>query len=302
MSAAIPGPATARPEPRHPDPQPTPRLVTRSRRPVSALVTTFNVAGKLAECLQSLTWCDEVMVVDSHSTDETVAIARAFDNVRVLTRTYYGAASQKNWAIDRLRHDWVLIVDADERVSPALRREIEGLLASSAPPSACTIPRRTYALGRRIRFSGWQNDRVTRFFRRDAARYPNRRVHADMVTAEEPVKLSESLDHEMVDDLVEYTHRLGRYAWWGAAQRWRDGHRTGAAAVIARPCWRFLRTYALQLGILEGARGLVMCSLQAYGVFVKYAILWSWQKNAGRGVMPRLPEFDDDEATWAWPR
>jgi len=120
---------------------------------ISAIVTTLNEADRIAECLESLAWCDEILVVDSHSTDGTREIARRYDRVRVLRRTYLGAASQKNWAIDRSRHDWILILDADERVTPELRREIERILAAPAAAVAYSIRRRTYAMGGEVRFS-----------------------------------------------------------------------------------------------------------------------------------------------------
>ena len=274
----------------------------KPRRPISAVVTTFNEKDSIAECLDSLAWCDEILVVDSHSTDATRDIARRFDGVRVLRRPYYGAASQKNWAIDRCRHDWILILDADERVTPELRIEIENVLASPVDATAYSIKRRTYALGGEVRFSGWQHDRVIRFFRRGDARYPNRRVHADMQTLNPPVVLDAVLDHHMVDTLDEYAERTRRYAFWGAAQLWRDGRRNiGLWHVLVRPAWRFFRTYVLQLGVIEGVRGLVMCGVPAYGTFLKYATLWSWRAELGHGRRPRLPEFDDDPATWAWP-
>jgi glycosyltransferase involved in cell wall biosynthesis len=268
---------------------------------VSAIVTTHNAAAALDACLRSLEWCDEILVVDSHSSDDTVAVARRHARVRVLQRRYLGAASQKNWAIDRVHHDWVLILDADERVTPDLRREIEERLAAPDPPSSFSIPRRTFSLGREVRYSGWQHDRVVRLFRRDAARYPNRRVHADMMTLEPPALLEGALEHYMVDDLAEYAGRLQRYAVWGAAQLWRDGGRAGAWEIAVRPAWRFLRTYLLQGGVLEGVHGLVMCALQAYAAFLKYATLWSWGVDEARGRLPELPEFDDDPATWSWP-
>jgi glycosyltransferase involved in cell wall biosynthesis len=272
------------------------------RRRVSAIVTTFNEAEAIAGCLESLAWCDEVLVVDSNSTDATRRIARRFDGVRVLRRTYYGAASQKNWAIDRCRHDWILILDADERVTPQLRYEIENILAAPVAATAYSIRRRTYAMGSEIRFSGWQHDRVVRFFRRGDARYPNRRVHADMQTLQKPEVLDAVLDHHMVDTLEEYAERTRRYAFWGAAQLWRDGRRTiGLWHVLVRPAWRFFRTYFLQFGLFEGVRGLVMCGVPAYGTFLKYAAVWSWKSELERGRIPQLPEFDDDPATWAWP-
>jgi glycosyltransferase involved in cell wall biosynthesis len=272
------------------------------RRRVSAIVTTYNEAAAIGPCLESLAWCDEILVVDSYSTDATCEIARRHDGVQVLSRTYYGAASQKNWAIDRCRYDWILILDADERVTPELRREIEDILASPTPATAHSIRRRTSALGGRVRFSGWQHDRVVRFFQRDTARYPNRRVHADMQTRDEPVILESALDHHMVDSIEEYADRTRRYAFWGAAQLWQDGRRDiGLWHVLVRPAWRFFRTYIFQLGMLEGVRGLIMCGVPAYGCFLKYATVWSWKTDLGRGRHPRLPEFDDDPSTWAWP-
>jgi glycosyltransferase involved in cell wall biosynthesis len=268
---------------------------------VSAIVTTYNEAETISDCLDSLAWCDEILVVDSHSTDDTRAIARRNDRVRVIERPYFGAASQKNWAIDRCRFDWVLILDADERVTPELRREVETVLAAPVTATAFTIKRRTFALGKEIRYSGWQHDRVVRLFRRGAARYPNRRVHADMETAQPPRVLDAYLDHHMVATLDEYVERTRRYALWGAAQLWRDGRRrSGGWQIVVRPAWRFFRTYILQRGFLEGTRGFIMCAVPAYGTFLKYSTVWNWQRNHKRGLSPDLPAFDDDPATWEW--
>ncbi len=275
---------------------------TRARRQVSAIVTTYNEAGTIADCLESLAWCDEILVVDSHSTDATPAIAQSIDGVKVLQRPYYGAASQKNWAIERCRFDWVLILDADERVTPELQREIEAVLTAPVSATAFAIKRRTFALGGEVRYSGWQHDRVTRLFHRDCARYPNRRVHADMQTTESPKVLGAALNHRMVENVEEYVGRTRRYATWGAAQLWRDGRRrAGLWQVLMRPAWRFFRTYVLQLGFVEGFRGLVMCGVPAYGTFLKYATVWNWQQEYRRGHTPQLPAFDDDPSTWEWP-
>ena len=103
----------------------------------------------------------------------------------------------------------------------------------------------------------------------------------------------------MVDlSFDDYAFRLAKYGYWGAAQGWRDGKRPGAFEVAFRPLWRFFRTYIVQLGILDGGRGLVFCALQAYSAYMKYAILWGWRTNAARGIEPNLPDFDDDDETW----
>lgn len=269
-----------------------------SRPAVSAIVTTFNEEAHIAACIESLLWCDEIFVVDSFSTDRTPEIARGYEKVKFLQRTYFGSASQKNWAIDQVENDWILIFDADERCTPALQKEIQTLLVGNPQHEAYTIKRTVYFLGEVIRFSGWQHDRVVRLIRKGSARYPNRRVHADMVFRGTAPVLKSPMEHYMADSLDEYARRIEKYSFWGAAQNWRDGRRSGFSAVFGRSLWRFLRTYIFQLGILDGMHGLVFCLLQSYGTYLKWALLWGWHVNAARGRMPALPIFDDDESTW----
>lgn len=269
-----------------------------AHRPLSAIITTFNEESNIAACIESLLWCDEIFVVDSFSTDRTPEISRRYDKVRFLQRTYFGSASQKNWAIDQVSHDWILIFDADERCTPALQREVETLLASDPQHKAYTIRRLVYFMDKVIRFSGWQHDQVVRLVRKGAARYPNRRVHADMVFQGTAPVLRNPMEHYMADSLDEYTRRIEKYSFWGAAQNWKDGRRSGFTQVFGRSVWRFLRTYFFQLGILDGMHGLVFCMLQSYGTYLKWSLLWGWQVNAARGRMPSLPIFDDDESTW----
>jgi glycosyltransferase involved in cell wall biosynthesis len=271
-----------------------------ARPPVSGVVTCFNEERHLRACLESLAWCDEIVVLDSFSTDRTPEIARSFPRVRFLERSYYGAAAAKNFALDQTRHDWAFILDADERCPPALQHEIETLLARGAAHGAYTVKRRCYFLGREIRFSGWRNDRVVRLIRRGAARHANARVHPKVIVAggEAPV-LAAPLDHFMVEDFHAYLNRMVRYGHWGAAQAWREGKRASSVAdVLFRPAWRFLRTYLLQLGFLDGGVGITFCLCQAFATYAKWSLLWSWQQDAARGRAPALPEFDEREETW----
>ncbi|MEM1206422.1 MAG: glycosyltransferase family 2 protein [Acidobacteriota bacterium] len=272
--------------------------VEPARERVSVVVTTFNEEHNIADCLDSLLWADEILVVDSFSTDDTPKIVQSYDQVTFIQRTYYGSAAQKNWAMDECKHDWILIFDADERCTPALRTEIERLLASSPKYDAYTIRRRVFFLGKVIRFSGWQRDQVVRLVRKGTARYPNRRVHADMKTRGPAPLLRHKMDHYMVEDFRSYAQRIAKYSHWGASQGWKEGKNAGVAAVLGRSAWRFFRTYFVQFGILDGMRGLVFCMLQAYGTYLKWSILWSWRVNEARGVAPDLPEFDDSEETW----
>lgn len=266
--------------------------------PVSAIVTTFNEEANIAGCIESLLWCDEIMIVDSFSTDRTPEISSSYEKVRFLQRTYFGSASQKNWAMGQVAHDWILIFDADERCTPALQKEIGALLRSGPRFDAYTIKRRVYFLDRVIRFSGWQHDRVVRLIRKGTARYPNRRVHADMWTKGPAPVLRNPMEHYMVETLDEYIPRILKYSFWGAAQGWRDGRGSGFFQVWGRSVWRFFRTYVVQGGFLDGMHGLIFCMLQAFGTYMKWAILWGWHVNAARGREPNLPPFDEDEEVW----
>jgi glycosyltransferase involved in cell wall biosynthesis len=267
---------------------------------VSAVVTTFNEEHNVPDCVESLLWCDEIVVVDSYSTDKTPEIARSYDRVRLLQRKYMGSASQKNWAMDQTRFEWILIFDADERCTPALQAEIEGLLAAGPTAEAYTIKRRVYFMDKVIRFSGWQHDRVVRLVKKGAARYPNKRVHADMRTKGPAPVLRNPMLHFMIDSFDRYLPRIVKYGFWGAAQGWKTGKKSGLVQILGRSVWRFLRMYVFQFGFLDGVAGLVFCMLQAFGTYLKWAILWEWRVNAARGRAPNLPAFDEDETVWAW--
>lgn len=270
------------------------------RPKISAVITTYNEERNIGDCIESLLWCDEIVVVDSFSTDRTPEIAKSYEKVRFFQRPYYGSASQKNWAMDQTQYEWILIFDADERCTPELQAEIEALLASGPKYEAYTIKRRVYFMDRVIRFSGWQHDRVVRLVKRGAGRYPNRRVHADMQTRGPAPVLKNPMLHFMIESFEQYLPRIIKYGFWGAAQGWKTGRKSGFLEVFGRSTWRFIRMYVFQLGFLDGMAGLVFCMLQAFGTYLKWAILWEWRVNAARGRMPNLPPFDEDEKVWEW--
>jgi glycosyltransferase involved in cell wall biosynthesis len=270
----------------------------KNRPLVSAVVTTFNEERNIKDCLESLLWADEIVAVDSFSTDRTVEIIQSFPRVTFYQRKYFGAASQKNWVMDQTRHPWIFIIDADERVTPELRDEMLQILEEGPKSDAYIVNREVYFLDKRLRFSGWQHDRVVRLIKRGAGRYPDKRVHADMKVECTPLILKHPLKHYMIESFQQYLPRIVTYGFWGAAQGWRTHKPAGFFQVFGRTVWRFLRMYVFQLGFLDGMHGLVFCMLQAFGTYLKWAILWEWRQNAKRGYPPRLPEFDEDEETW----
>jgi glycosyltransferase involved in cell wall biosynthesis len=274
--------------------------VAPGRLALSVIITTYNEEINVGECIESVSWADEILLVDSFSSDQTVEIARRYP-IQILQREYFGSAAQKNWAIDRVSHDWVLIIDADERVPEPLAREILSVLATEPSVNGYFIRRENVFIDRVIRHSGWSTDKVVRLFRRDKGRYPNRRVHADLeIDGPVPV-LRNAFLHFTFRTFDQYFPKFLNYAEWGAAQAFRDGRHAGLAELVFRPWWRFFRTYVLQLGFLDRMHGFVLCVLQAFGVFLKYASLWEYRLRAARGEAIHLPAFDESTATWKLP-
>jgi glycosyltransferase involved in cell wall biosynthesis len=270
------------------------------RRQLSVIVTTFNEEINVAECLESVLWADEILLVDSFSTDATVEIARRYP-IRVEQREYFGSAAQKNWSLDRVSHEWVLIIDADERVPDPLAEEILRTLAEEPSVNGFYIRRENVFIDKVIRHSGWSTDKVVRLFRRDKGRYPNRRVHADLEIGGPVPTLRHPFLHFTFRSFEQYFRKFLNYAEWGAAQAFRDGRRAGFIEIGFRPIWRFIRMYVVQLGFLDGLHGLVLCLLQAFGVFLKYAKLWEYRTRERLGEKIELPAFDEDASTWRRP-
>ena len=245
---------------------------------LSAIVTTFNEEGNIADCLATLGFADEILVVDSFSTDRTAAIAGAVPKTRVLTHAYAGNGPQCNWAMDQAAHPWVLIVDADERVTPALAREIGELLEKGPSADHYFLRRDNIFLDRVIRHSGWGQDRLVRLLRRGTARYPEQRVHADMHPDGPTPTLDAPLLHYTLRSLPLYVEKLHRYAEWGAQDLAAKGRRAGFVEVALRPAWRFFRMFVLEAGFLDGVHGFVVCALQSYGTFLTWARLWELRR------------------------
>ena len=273
--------------------------VPPDRFPLSVIITTFNEEENVEDCIRSVLWAEEILVVDSFSEDRTVELARA-QPVRLLQRKYYGSAAQKNWALDRVENEWVLILDADERVPEPLAQEIQETLKNPRA-EAYSIRRENVFIDKVIRHSGWATDKVVRLFRKDKGRYPNRRVHADLFIDGEIALLRNPFLHYTFRSFRQYVEKFVRYAEWGAAQMFREGRKAGIVEIAGRPCWRFFRMYVLQLGFLDGIRGLVVCGLEAFGVFLKYAWLWEHKVRSRLGQDLCLPAFDEDPSTWERP-
>lgn len=273
----------------------------RKRHPVSALVLTCNEADQIEDCLHSLSWADEIFMVDSFSTDGTVEIVRSrFPHVRIDQHEYFGAGAQRNFALDRLSHDWVFVLDADERVTPEARDEILRLLEKPRL-WAWEIRRRNFLHDRELRYGGLQRDWVTRLFHRKHARYQNRRVHAEVDVDGAIGQIEGTLLHYYVRSLDHMAAKMSRYAVWGAANKFRDGQRGRFWKILLRPAWRFGRDFIAWRGFLDGLPGLIIAGLHVYYTFFKYARLWEFTIQNSRGIPVELPAFDSEEERWIKP-
>src|SRR5687768_17232900 len=273
-----------------------------SRVPVSAIVTTFNEIDFVEDCIRSVEWADEIYLIDSFSTDGTVELIRTkFPGVRFEQREYLGAASQKNYAIDRAAHDWIFYIDADERVTPKLKDEILSTLGGPLQFWAYSVGRRNFMMNREVKYSGLQRDRVTRLFHRKHARYPNRRVHADLLVDGETFPLTYRMDHYYIRSFDHMIAKMTRYANWGAAQMFIDGKTTGAAGIVGHALAKFFRDYIVNLGFLDGARGVISVGMHVYYTFWKYAKLWEFTQLKRLGKPVPLPKLDEEEGRWELP-
>ncbi|MGZ4809608.1 MAG: glycosyltransferase family 2 protein [Thermoanaerobaculia bacterium] len=269
---------------------------------VTALIHTLNEREYIEECIRSVEWADEIYLMDSFSTDGTLELVREkFPRARIEQREYLGAASQKNYAIDRATHDWIFVIDADERVTPKLRDEMLRTLDGPLDLWAYSVGRLNFMLGKPVRFSGLQRDRVTRLFHRGHARYPNKRVHADLLVDGATGRFEHKMLHFYVRSFDHMIAKMTRYANWGAAQMFLDGKTTSAAGIFGHTVAKFFRDYVINLGFLDGAPGLISVGMHVYYTFWKYAKLWEMTvlKRQGREVV--LPKLDQDEERWELP-
>ena len=243
--------------------------------PLSLCVITRDAAAELAACLESARFVADVVVVDSGSRDHTVEVARRF-GARVIDQPFLGFGPQKNLAVEAAAHDWVLCLDADERVSPELGTAIERAVvaaASGGAPAAYAVPRRNRFLGRWLAHGEGYPDWNVRLFDRRRARWSADAVH-EHVLADGPVgRLTGDLLHCSAESIDAYVQKQNRYTTLQAAAMHARGERAGTARMFASPLARFLRFYVLRLGFLDGAAGFAHVAIGAFASFLKYAKL-----------------------------
>jgi (heptosyl)LPS beta-1,4-glucosyltransferase len=245
---------------------------------LTVTVITLNESANIAAALESVRWADDIVVVDAHSTDDTVAIARRFTD-HVVIRDWPGYVDQKNFAASIAAHDWILSLDADERVTPDLADQIRALMRTDPECGGYRVARVSHYLGRWIRSTDWYPDFQLRLYDRRHARWTGRLVH-ESVSADGPVgRLGADLQHYPYRDISHHLATIDRYSSLSARQMFEDGRRAGAAALALHPPAAFLRNYVARGGIRDGAAGLIVSILNSYYVFLKFAKLWEMGRS-----------------------
>ena len=238
---------------------------------ISACVTAGNEEDKIAACLKSLSWCDEVVVVDSYSKDKTFEISKQYAT-KVVQHPWEGYIAQKNYIRGLASHPWILFVDADEVVSDALREEIEAEFEKGPGETVgYSFPRLVHYLGKWIRHGEWYPDRKLRLFRKDLGKSVGQEPH-DHVVVDGPVKsLKHPLYHYTYDDMSDQIATMNRFSSISANEKRGEGRKFRWSDILFRPGWRFFRSYVLKRGFLDGAPGFIVAVMAGVGVFVKYA-------------------------------
>ncbi len=259
--------------------------------PITVIFTTYNEAPNIQAALDSVApWAAEILVVDSFSTDGTVEMIEKFGGVQLFQRAYFGPADQKNWAIPKAENNWILLMDADERATPAMHAEIAKILRGPSglktQNSALDLHDNAlitnafdgywigfthFFMGKKVRFSGWQNDKTIRLIQRDKCRYNDNRVHEEIVSEGLKIgRLTAKFDHYTFRNIEHFVEKQQRYAAWSAIDHdKKTGHITAFHLVI-KPFFRFFKHYFLKSGFLDGKIGFIIAATAAWSVFLRY--------------------------------
>lgn len=248
---------------------------------LSVLIPSYNSENYIRGALESTKWADEVIVYDSDSRDKTLDIVREY-GAKVIQHEYHNSADEKNWAIKKCSHEWVLIVDTDEVLEAGLQKEIqEKLRQEEIPENGFRIPRKNFIYRKWVRQGGIYPDYQLRLFRRETGRYETRFVHAHLLIQGGVGVLKQHLLHEGFKNMAVWINKLERYSNYEAEELTRQGKKFQLRRVTLYPLLVFVRNYFIRLGFLEGPRGLMLAGLDAIYYFMMYAKLYEWE-NIGK--------------------
>lgn len=247
---------------------------------ISVVIITLNEERNIERCLKSVTWADEIVVVDSGSMDTTLDICRRY-GCRVVTISWEGYGRAKQRGVEEATNDWILSLDADEEATPELSRRLQQL-AAAPTAEGYRIRRRSFYLGKPIRHSGWTKDYPLRFFNRRYGRFNDKIVHEGVELEGRVGVIQEALLHYTFPTVLSHLQKIQRYAQLGAEEKAACGKKAGVGMAVLRGMFEFFRIYVIRLGFLDGRRGMVLAVNSAFAAYMKYLMLWEITERPNR--------------------
>lgn len=258
---------------------------------LTVLILVPNAGDRLPRCLQSVQWADDIFcVVDPRTDDGSEEVARAYSK-HVVVHEYKNAADQRNWAIPQIETEWTLVLDADEWVSPELKKKIQAIITDSNSHAGYNIRRQSYFFGKLMNSCGWERDYNLRLFRTQKGKYLEKRVHSKVLVEGSMGRITEPMYHDTYRNFEEYFKTFNRFTTWSSQDLFEQGKRARLRDVAFRPWLRFIKMYVIRRGFQDGYHGAVLSMLGAFSVFMKYAKLWYlWREADGLPLKPQEPK------------
>jgi glycosyltransferase involved in cell wall biosynthesis len=236
---------------------------------VSVIIITKNEEHSIRECLESISWADEIIIVDSGSKDKTLKICKEF-GAKIFIKPWYGFGFQKNEALKHAKFKWILSIDADEIITNKLKNEIIAIVKSNSPAEAYSIPRRSFYCGKLIRFSGWQSDFVVRFFQKKFCKFSNDLVHEKVLVSGTTLKIKSYMIHNAFENFEEVIKKINIYSSLSASMLYKKNTTSSLKKALFHAFWSFIKTYIIKLGFLDGRSGLMLSISNAEGTYYRY--------------------------------
>ncbi len=247
---------------------------------LSVVIITFNEIDYISDCIESILFADEIIVVDSFSTDGTWEYLLSHPKIKAIQHPFENFTRQKSFALEQASHDWIYFLDADERVTPALQKEIIETINNKNAADAYWNYRSFMFKNSRLYFSGWQTDKIYRLFKKSKCEFENDRiVHETLKVNGSEGKLKEKLIHYSYKNYEDYKGKMIRYGELRAIEEFKKGKKWTIFHQYLRPAWKFINHYVVRMGILDGTKGIIICYLNALGVFTRYKVLQRLEKE-----------------------
>lgn len=241
------------------------------KQKLSVLIITLNEERYIKSLLEDIDFADEIIVVDSYSSDQTVPIIESFSKVRLIQNQFINYTSQRNFALEQAKNSWVLFIDADERLSSDLKSEIVATINNKETASAYLIYRTFMFKNKKLNFSGWQTDKIFRLFNKTNCRYTeDRMVHEKLIVNGNIAVLENKIIHFSYTSYQDYKAKMHKYGVLKANEKQKKGQKPSHLLLVFHPIYTFLYQYLIRLGFLDGAKGITICYLNAYSIFVRY--------------------------------